>query len=109
MNQETLAALDASIKHWEENARADDFEAAKIGSVHCALCRMFCRRLEIVNCHGCPVMDATGEYSCAGTPYYRTADAYTEWCDDKPGAEARFHAAAGDMTSFLKAIRPIGL
>lgn len=109
MNKETLAALDASIKHWEENARAETPEEANVDGRACALCNMFNDlRSGDISCRRCPVMWATGWRSCAGTPYQRAAIAFYDWSSGHAVAD-QFREAALAELNFLKAIRPIGL
>lgn len=100
MNDETKAALEASIKHWEENARVDDIDDAHIGAKHCALCRIFNSRFRAKNnCNGCPVKEKTFYSWCIGTPcaeaenVYRSRDLH------------RFRECAHAEVEFLKGLR----
>lgn len=66
MPPETLAALKATISHWETNlVRAKTREPLSMGTLACPLCRKFVAD----DCAGCPIYLHTGEFSCHGTPY----------------------------------------
>lgn len=119
MNKETLAALDASIKHWEENAKATSVDDASVGASDCALCRKFhavfkrdyhADAME-KSCCGCPIEKATGRKFCEETPFTRAETAHKAWFYSEAGGRAgrAFRIAAHGQLSFLKAIRPIGL
>lgn len=112
MNKETLAALDASIKHWEENVALPMAETS-VAAEKCALCELFFQRGMDDTCQGCPIFEASGSTYCEDTPYHEAAEWRYLWRHD-PRAnnatrEKRFREAALAELSFLKAIRPIGL
>lgn len=68
---ETAAALEESIEHWFRLSTGKARPGERCTSGDCALCRLFLKN----NCEGCPVMEATGEPYCVGTPYGRAATA----------------------------------
>ncbi len=67
MKPEILTALRGSIKKWEDIVAGDGVDR---GYTNCLLCRLV---TPVVNyypvCRECIVMDASGEQSCANTPY----------------------------------------
>lgn len=95
MKPEVAAALEASIRHWEENMQVADLDDAKLGHEHCALCLMFFSQ----GCHGCPVRDHTGATYCRDTPYQEASD-LAEY-----GPLEDFIAAAEAELEFLKSLR----
>jgi len=66
-NGEVRAALQESIKIWEQRAAGNPQRA-----VSCPLCVLGQRRITNA-CDVCPIKAYTGERSCFGTPYYRAA------------------------------------
>lgn len=83
MDERTLTALKASIKHWEENVQAKTPDKIKLGVSHCALCAEFWTRDEarLVTCDGCPVWTRTGKHGCSGSPYEAAEEAHDDWDD----------------------------
>lgn len=78
MNEEVLEALEASIRHWEENLElARNKQQIDTKAKSCALCRLFffedfeleIRRSPEEICVGCPIMAKTGKAYCRKTPY----------------------------------------
>lgn len=113
MTPETLEALDASIKHWQRNARADTPDCASTKAKDCALCSMFYEQGNSP-CYGCPIYIATGKGGCEGTPYHEAHHWLRQWRDpeDERGAieaEAGWRRETIAELSFLKALRPIGV
>jgi hypothetical protein len=119
MDERTLTALQASIKHWEENVAAEVVGDVKLGPSDCALCRLFWNKLHApimpendgdaicVRCDGCPVLAATGQHGCNGSPYGDAEDAFMEWDDvEQEDSLARFHEAAQAELDFLKSLLP---
>jgi hypothetical protein len=103
MDAETLAALKASIQHWQENVEAKTPAEASIKASDCALCQRFAA------CNGCPVAVATERSGCAGTPYltaYYAFKLWEAWPDDK--ADADWRQAAQAELDFLISILPDG-
>lgn len=83
MDDETRAALDASIEHWRrDNERALTADAARIGSGHCALCDLFWSRM----CSGCPVYERTGKTHCEDSPYDEIVSALARWLNAEDAA-----------------------
>lgn len=102
MKPETLAALQASIEHWER-LQAGEFKAGETPSGRsCPLCNMFFDQRDVTVCVGCPVYQKTGFPACRNTPY---ADAHHAWYFY--GAfSAEFKQAAAAEITFLKSLLP---
>jgi hypothetical protein len=69
MDDETLSALQGSIKKWEAivaGTGADDTYR------DCPLCALY---IDQAYCEGCPVQERTGRGGCGGSPYDAWADA----------------------------------
>ena len=98
-------ALEESIRHWEENARAETVKDVKISSDDCALCLLF--RSKEQDCAGCPVSAFSGKPFCLNTPYINAYYTNRQW-EDEPKSDKRkknFHAAAQKEVEFLKSLR----
>lgn len=118
MDDDTLAALKASIRHWQENVAAEDVYAVKLGPRYCALCTMFRLRDEFVlTCKGCPVSERTREVGCDGSPYDKAESRYSLWRGavdtDAPSrdiacAKAAWRRAAQAELDFLIGLLPEG-
>lgn len=102
MDAETLEALRGSIRKWEGIVAGTEED---LGHDNCALCQLFYKFDDPSTCVGCPVMAATGERYCEGTPYH----------DYRPGEEDRdgnvmsataLKAAAQAELDFLKSLLP---
>lgn len=103
MTPNTLRALRASIKHWEENAAAETPEEVGATARECALCAKFIYG----GCTDCPVFYETGNELCEGTPYIAAFDALEAWeATPTPEAEAAFRIAARAEVDFLKSLLP---
>jgi len=100
MAPRTLEALQGSIAKWEAivaGTGEDD------GSFNCPLCHRFANnRSQGQQCLGCPVMQATGEKHCYGSPYHDYVHAEEE--EDK---EAMAKCAQAEV-DFLKSLLPPG-
>jgi hypothetical protein len=95
MNAETLAALQGSIKHWEENVeRVKNDNHPILGAEHCPLCDMFKRKGNECNC--CPVKLLTGKHLCISTPY----------CDVTKNIGTKLLAACEAELAFLRSLLP---
>lgn len=108
MDDETRAALEASIRHWEENLAAETPDGVSIGPDNCALCDMFL--YDDVSCGKCPVAQRTGFGGCNYSPYENAEDALEDW-DEYPNDEeyrATWRKAAQAELDFLKSLRPEG-
>ena len=70
MNDETKAAWEKCVIHWDRLASGDMSEP--IGEKSCAFCQRFSTAecLEPDTGERCPVYRATGTSGCSGTPYY---------------------------------------
>ena len=103
MDTRTREALEASIKHWEENAVAETFDDASIDAGNCALCIYY---FDSGNCTDCPVKIKTGKSHCDNTPYGKAWDALDLW---RKGLSVPmpFHEAARAEVKFLKSLRPV--
>jgi hypothetical protein len=111
MDDRTLAALDASILHWEQNAAAKKPGDASCGPDDCALCDVF-NDGSFETCRGCPVFERTGEALCADTPYVKAHNAYKNWVwasrDEESQRGDEFRVAAREEAEFLRSLRPVG-
>ena len=103
MKRAVAEALEASIKHWDENAKAQTPKDASTRARDCALCRMFPGVDASRGCPGCPVHERTG-HECGGSPYYDADSALTHWRVFGDGAH-RFRAAAIAERDFLISLR----
>ena len=103
MDAIALKALRESIAHWEQNLAAETPWDVSVSGEDCALCNVFVGG----GCHGCPVMERTGQRGCNGTPYYRAQDAFFAWRKD-PTLAARdaWRVAAQAMLDFLRSLLP---
>ena len=104
MKPEVVEALTKSIAKWEKNARVRNVERATTGANDCPLCLMFneeYRKDGLGHCVGCPVMVATGQDSCYGSPYQEASQA-------KRVGASEFRAAAKDEVAFLRSLLPDG-
>lgn len=102
MDAETREALEKSIKHWEENVKAETLEATSIGADDCALCQMFD---EDYFCSGCPVSERTGLNDCRSSPYERARRERIRWLCGT-GTRDEWRAAAQAELDFLISLRP---
>ena len=104
MDTKTREALEASIKHWEQNVAAGHPGAAKVGPGNCALCEAF----HEAHCDMCPVRLETGAAYCHRTPYSRTAEAIVRWrwAMGDPLAREAWRKAAQAELDFLISLRP---
>lgn len=73
MNPETLTALKASIKHWEENVSIPNITEAHFGSSYCALCQRFINNAAgtctTEDGESCPVSIKANAIGCVNTPW----------------------------------------
>lgn len=110
MNAKTLKALKASIAKWDRNAVAETPEDYRTGPADCALCRLFNdQHVSLFRdlCRGCPVMAATGERFCQGTPYRSAERAHNAWIDASSDmARHAAQACAAEEVAFLKSLLP---
>lgn len=81
MDKRTSDALEASIKHWQENVAAEKPSDVSLKGSDCALCRMFFNSERVDSCSGCPVRIRTGRSSCGSTPYESACYARDEWAE----------------------------
>jgi hypothetical protein len=103
MDDRTLEALKASIRHWEENVAAETPDAASVSATRCSLCTAFPDE----GCTGCPVRERTGQSECVDTPYYDAQPALWDWRHNQ-GSRERFRTAAQAELDFLKSLLPEG-
>lgn len=106
MEPDTLQALEESIKKWEEIAKGTGEDK---GTDNCALCDLFWHE----DCHGCPVMEKSGEIWCRNTPYQPWHNQMQR--KQSPGAgngykaETEQHRRLAQMeVDFLKSLLPEG-
>lgn len=105
MDEQTRQALEASIKHWEENLAAETPDAASVHASDCALCNLFAAEF----CTGCPVAERTGTDCCEDTPYHGAAISFDDW--NHYGHRLyrdKWRDAAQDELDFLKSLRDGG-
>jgi hypothetical protein len=101
MDERTLTALKASIKHWEQNLV--ELDANKMTDMYCALCDMFVLSGE--DCNGCPVMEETGEDNCGNTPWADALLATRDYQKHNGTYTRAFHAVKAEV-DFLKGLLP---
>lgn len=87
-------ALEASIKHWEQNVAATDCDVIITASGECALCDLYVTDC----CAGCPIAEKYG-IACAETPYHNAV--VRTRANDFDGA----HVACEQMLELLKGLR----
>ena len=97
MNKETADALEASIEKWKRNEERWALDSATYSRRACPLCVMFVNATG--TCLGCPVTEATGFPSCAGTPYGDASDALHD------GDVLAFKRHARREREFLESLR----
>lgn len=97
MDEKTLKALKASIKHLEENTNVKTLEEASLGIEDHPLCSEFYNKKG--SCNGCPVFIAR-YWGCGKSPY---DEVYESFIDKDLNA---FHAAAKKELAFLKSLLP---
>jgi hypothetical protein len=107
MDQATLNALKASIRHWQENVDAETPDDATTSASACALCAKFIRHTK-GKCYECPIFAQTGETGCGDTPYDFADSMLDEWDTDPEDADkkAAWRAAAQAELDFLKSLLP---
>lgn len=103
MDKRTAEALEASIKHWQENVVAETPGNASIDTDDCALCKVFFEG----DCRGCPIQAATGDEYCWGTPYEEARELFNEWEGRPHGVRTRglWRVAAQKELDFLISLR----
>lgn len=107
MDDRTLKALRASIKHWEDNVEARSPHNASAAASKCALCEMFTLDPDDC-CTGCPVSNATGQTECENTPYYTARTALVVWRKEPSNDELRaaWRKGAQAELDFLRSLLP---
>lgn len=109
MNKSTAKALEASIKHWEENAKAETIDAVSTSADDCALCEKFNALDNQTSCVGCPVFAATGKPFCEGTPFETASLHRRYWyfasSQNYRARAAAFRKAARAELAFLESLR----
>jgi hypothetical protein len=109
-NRKTEAALEGSIKHWQENVAAETPDDASTDASDCALCLVFQPKDGPVldACKGCPVSAKTGELYCHGTPYYGASLACIMWKSHRgKRTKQKWRKAAQAELDFLISLRPV--
>lgn len=104
MDAKTAEALEASIKHWQENVAAETPDGVSLQADHCALCRIFFYEK---NCRGCPVFARTGEQCCNESPYRAAEYWFEQWKRRPDSAEIRaeWRQTAQKEVDFLISLR----
>lgn len=114
MDKKTKKALEASIRHWEENYNAEVPSQVSLGTRACALCGLFAKRVKLrgLQCSDkCPVKAVSGKDACKNTPYDKATDTLFDWYrryrDYQPiaGSYDRWREAAQAEVDFLKSLR----
>lgn len=103
MNEKTLKALKASIRHWERMAKGRPIRGEEPSGEYCALCKLFPASAYDHGCGPCPVMQRTGKCGCKGTPFFEAQYAFL--CGQY---SQKFQSAAGKELDFLKSLLPKG-
>jgi hypothetical protein len=99
---QTLIHLRESIEHWNRLATGTTLVGETHYSASCALCGLFCQRLDDANaCIGCPVMAKTGRRGCGGTPWHDVEESYQAGGFDSPESP-EFRRAAAQMRDWLQ-------
>lgn len=103
MDERTAEALEASIKHWEENREVSKPEQAKIDANDCALCNLYV----LDGCEGCPVAQRSGHKGCHGSPYFDARFTLADWrkWPDDPDRKQAWQKACDAEIAFLKSLR----
>lgn len=111
MDKRTRDALEASIKHWEDNQQLTAPNMMQVVGINCPLCNIFALA-DNRTCEGCPVAESTGESNCDGSPWHETFSRMAKWfnvpaLDVKRREEHRlaFVAAAKKEHEFLISLR----
>jgi len=98
----TAAALELSIKHHENNLKAETPDNASTSSRKCALCKEYFSH----SCKGCPVYRSTNETSCIWTPYLNCVGTLETWkYSETEEARTAFREAERAEIKFLKSLR----
>lgn len=82
MDNETLKALQESIKHWEEICKAENVDQVNIQANDCPLCHKFLDAsysADETGCRGCPVKEETDYPSCEFSPWEDVSRAKLDW------------------------------
>ena len=111
MSPEVAAALEASIEHWKQNAKAKKLKNAHIFSESCPLCNLFLdddgKKCDSANLGSCPIKARTGSNLCNRTPWVDCRDTFMEWTYSRKSASLskKFRADALRMVAFLESLR----
>lgn len=115
MQEEVRAALEASIKHWEENVAAKTKDEAKVFGDACPLCKLFNYGPSApANCiescghpsYGmCPVFARTGCDECEGSPWETAMQAWRSWNPQDPDFLTYWKEVAQAELDFLRSLR----
>ncbi len=117
MQPKVREALEASIKHWEENVAAKTSEEAKVFGDSCALCKLFSEPYEASdpddyreNCGHpsfgkCPVFSKTGKNECGGSPWETAMNAWRAWNPQDPDFLVYWQKVAQAELDFLCSLR----
>jgi hypothetical protein len=104
MDDRTLTALQASIKHWEDNVAAEAVDDASTRPGSCALCREF--YYDGNACFGCPVADKVRSRHCTNTPYIGASAAWHDWRRGV-GSRRQWREFAQAELDFLRSLLPV--
>jgi hypothetical protein len=99
--QDTLMAIDDSIKHWKRLASGTAKPGEGIGGKDCELCLKFWFQSKKQKCCECPIANFTGHTMCDGSPYRDCRNDYY----DHGKTSKQFRASAKKMLEFLTEVR----
>jgi len=107
LTKRVRAAIEASIKHWEEAWAEPNPCEINLGRDQCALCALFWDD----DCERCPVFVATGAIHCEASPYVAAFGAKQDWLGrytanlfDKDKKRTRWKIQARKEINFLKSL-----
>lgn len=110
-----LEAIEDSIKHWEENLKAEAPYAARITSSACACCKRSSNiykdirkreGIEYNSCLDCPVALYAKNAYCYGTPWRSVADAKSAWTySNIEEYKIKYQKACQKEIDFLKEVK----
>ena len=97
-----MRALNASIKQWTRNRNVRRPQDIKIGTEHCALCKLYFRRNRGDRaCAGCPIKTYTGRGFCQKTPYQAARNAKEDWAESQSWAESLINPRSPDARNTM--------
>lgn len=109
-----MTPLEESIEHWKRLVSGNRNKYEEFGSNDCALCQAYLNwnKPGTQICAGCPVMEATGQTLCHGSPFDIIRDLDMEWRNGNHNEDEElmdtpdFKEAAQKELDFLKSLLP---